>query len=805
MMRHALVCLTLAAVGCGDNIPRDNHGPIAPGISAPLGEPIPSATPEQLATFERGKEVANRRFALGDGLGPVFNVTFCTACHEKPATGGSAGLYRNFALVGQQLDGPFFPSNLVQLFDCGDLETPPAERQQNPPPESVDGALNGVLRIYGYDQNTSRPDPGTLINIAAGRNPIPFFGVGLLAEIPEAEIRKREDPDDEDGDGISGRVNLEMGFVGRFGRKAQTASIEGFIRGPLFNHLGVTSDPLTDEQRSRLPVDSSEDALARQAMMWLGDSLAERAQAAAPGTPNCDLDDIPDPEMSPDDLFDLISFSMLLAAPRLEPLDDETRRGLQLFDKAGCDRCHAPRLESPRGPLPVYSDLLLHDMGPDLADFIVQSEASGSEFRTQPLWGIAAVGPYLHDGRAGTIEEAILLHGGEARASRDRFDAYDVDQRAAVVEFLLSLGGRDQASGGLIPPSSAAPADGDYGGPMAGINGTDRRAFEAGRLAFDREFRFADGVGAPRFNGDSCRACHFEPAIGGAGPRGVNVMRHGILDGGTFTAPEVGTILHRVSSEVTTVNFPEDGITVFEHRQTPSLLGLGLLDALPDSAITANADPDDGDNNGISGRVSMTSDGRVGRFGWKAQVPSLAEFTRDAAGAELGMTMEAQAGLTFGAETDGDAVADPELDLETAGQILEFMQLLAPPPRRAPADPTAAAQGEGLFATVGCDGCHIPALQGADGPVQAYTDMLLHEILPAGSDGIEDTAASVLEFRTAPLWGISTTAPYMHSGEADTLDEAIRLHDGEAAAIRDAYIALTADERAALVAFLETL
>lgn len=801
----AFVTMTTVAAGCSDPA-RTSHGPIAENISGPLGTPSPSATAEQLATFERGREVALRRFNLDDGLGPVFNVTFCASCHEKPTTGGSAGTYRNFSLAGRVVDGAFFPANAVPLFDCGDLETPPDERDRNPPPECVSGAVNGVVRIYGYDENgaiTARPDPESELDAIAGRNPIPFFGVGLLAELDEEEILSRADPDDDDGDGISGRPNYDGGFVGRFGRKSQTVSIEGFIRGPLFNHLGVTSDPLTDEQRSRLPVDSSADG-AQAALIQLGSMLADRAQAAAPGTPNCDLDDAQDPELAPEDLFDLVSFSMLLAAPQIEPLDEQRVRGLQRFDEAGCDGCHTPRINSPRGPLPVYSDLLLHDMGPELADGIFMGEASGSEFRTHPLWGISATGPYLHDGRATTLEEAILAHGGEGQASRDRFAAFDAGQQADLIEFLLSLGGRDQRSEGLIPPGEGAPPAGEFGGPVPGLDADQLAAFDAARLVFDREFGFSEGVGGPRFNGDSCRACHFEPVVGGAGPRGVNVMRHGIENtSGDFVAPAVGTILHRVTSLIGMAVLPQEAANIFEHRQTPPLFGLGLVDDIPEAVIMANADPNDVDGDGVSGRVSMTDGGRVGRFGWKAQVPSLAEFTRDAAAAELGMTMAPQDGLTFGRIQDNDDVPDPELSLDDADAILLFMKLLAPPPRR-PGGPDAAA-GEALFAGIGCARCHTPALDGADGPVELYSDLLLHEILPPDAMGIEDTSANMREMRTAPLWGLSASAPYLHSGAADTVDQAIRMHDGEAAAIRDAYIGATDDERAAVLEFLATL
>ena len=200
----------------------------------------------------------------------------------------------------------------------------------------------------------------------------------------------------------------------------------------------------------------------------------------------------------------------------------------------------------PRGALPVYSDLLLHDMGPDLADGIEQGEASGSEFRTQPLWGIAAVGPYLHDGRAETLKDAILAHGGEGQKSRDRAAQLTESQWKDLETFLLSLGGRTQRSPGLIPPNTPIADVGAYGGPRRELNEQERGRFLAGRTAFDTEFGHQSGLGAPRFNGDSCRACHFEPAAGGAGPRGVNVMRHGFLDAkGGFIPPSVGTILHK--------------------------------------------------------------------------------------------------------------------------------------------------------------------------------------------------------------------------------------------------------------------
>lgn len=794
-----ITCLALAALaGCmdvsmdGNSNGNDNSdgqlegdGPVAEDVSAKLGEPVPYATAEQLDTFERGREVALKRFDHAGGLGPAFNVTFCASCHERPVIGGSAALYRNFQLSGRVTDDGAF---LVG---------------------ESSGPAGGVLRVFSFDPfDPFRPLVPVTSTVFAQRNAIPFFGVGLIAELSEQEILIRADPQDINGDGISGRPNFDRGFVGRFGRKAQTVSIEGFIRGPLKNHLGVTTDPLTDQQRRDLPVDSS--ATAKTG--------AKILQAAAEDAPNSDADAAPDPEMTGQELFDLVTFSMLLAAPQVEPPSAETEPGRLLFRQAGCDDCHAPRLNGPRGPLPIYSDLLLHEMGDELADGIFQGEATGSEFRTQPLWGLAAVGPYLHDGRADTISAAILAHGGEAQSARDAFaDMTDAEQ-ADVVTFLMSLGGRDQHSTGLLPPGAAVPDVGEYGGPVRDLTDAEAARFARGRELYDHDFGHEAGVGGltgddevPRFNGDSCRACHFDPVLGGGGPRGVNVMRHARIDTeGNYSNPTttVNTILHKQSRVPFGPVLPTSEINFFEPRQTPHTFGLGLIDAISEDDILANADPDDVNSDGISGRANvLPGDGRIGRFGWKADVPSVAEFVRDAMAAEIGLTVEAQDGLTFGITEDGDDIGDPELTAVQADDLAFFISTLAGPPRQIVTgdDADQVAAGEVIFDAIGCTMCHMPSLPSSLGDVPLFSDLLLHEIMPADSGGIESGDATVTEFRTAPLWGLSQTAPYFHNGEADTIDEAVRMHQGEAANIRQLYENLTDEQRAQVLAFLNSL
>ena len=190
--------LTGTLTGC------PNPPPTVPeNIFADLGDVAPYANAVQMDTFTRGHEVALHRYSAEDGLGPHFNLAFCGGCHERPVLGGSAGRYRDFLIVQQRL----------------------ADGSQSPV------GVNGIQPQF--DLATLHRSDATGANVISVRNPIPFFGIGVLAELPESSILANEDPDDRNHDGISGRANYDRGFVGRFGRKAQTVSIEGFIRGPL--------------------------------------------------------------------------------------------------------------------------------------------------------------------------------------------------------------------------------------------------------------------------------------------------------------------------------------------------------------------------------------------------------------------------------------------------------------------------------------------------------------------------------------------------------------------------------------------
>ncbi|MBX7100304.1 MAG: c-type cytochrome [Myxococcaceae bacterium] len=737
----ALWALVLA--GCGAGAPLSPEPPVAGDVfAAELGGPLPGVSASLAARFERGRELMQRHFAPAEGLGPAFSASACGSCHEKPVLGGAGARYRDvFVRTGPQGQG------LTVAFQP-QFEVGPGARAATP-----SGA------------------------VARARRTGAFFGAGLLAELPARALIANADPRDADGDGVSGAVNFDRGFVGRFGRKAQQASLQGFVRLALSDHLGLTSDPVDDGD---LPGDE------RPAQVRLGDE-----------------DAVADPELPAEDLSALLAFAALLAPPRPAPLDAEARVGFRLFQEIRCAGCHVPALEGPRGPVPAYSDLLLHDLGDELADGVTVLDAQARELRTAPLWGVGLGGPYLHDGRADTVEDAVLAHGGEALGARQAFAALPPALQAALLHFLGTLGGGEAAREGLLPPGAPVPPPLAPGGPLRPLDEVTAARFARGRALFDRDVALSKGLG-PAFNADSCRGCHSAPVLGGAGPDDVDVIRQGTLEAGVgFVASAHGTIAHRHQRGGARPE-PAEGADLFERRQTPPLFGLGLIDGIPESAIVAREDPTDADGDGVRGRARRLRDGRVGRFGWKAQVASLAEFTVDALSNELGLTVsrevQARTSALVGFTADDDGVADPELSAQDVDDLVAFLAALAPLPQ---ADPPAA--GQAAFATLGCATCHVPRLPGRDGtPVLLHSDLLLHDVAPADArlvpDGEVDRA-----FRTPPLWGVGASAPYLHDGRAPDLSQAVLLHDGEALRSRKAFEAAPTDTREALLAYLRSL
>ena len=408
-------------------------------VTAPFGEPIPSLNAQQLAKFEFGRSIFKKRFTREEGLGPHFNASSCMSCHEDPVEGGSSQRYRDFLLVAEtQPDG----STHKVFPDC-------TENNQGTH-DTICCLPSVVLPHYGPKGTIASPVAASVehpeipphADVVARRNAPPIFGVGLFRLVPEIEILLRHDPDDLDGDGISGRVNrieAEDNEIGRFGYKCQTSNIESFNRGALINQMGITSDLLETADASGNPIETPDPDVPKGFLRELFESKTAHAQVATPVDRIVDFDGRFDPEISRSELDALIFFQENLAAPPRGNISQQVRDGEEVFTRIGCADCHVPSLNTPIGMIHPYTDLLIHDMGPELADGVVMADATGSEFRTQPLWGLCEHFPFLHDGRADTVEEAILLHGGEAAASRDAYQALDETDLKALHRFLESL------------------------------------------------------------------------------------------------------------------------------------------------------------------------------------------------------------------------------------------------------------------------------------------------------------------------------------------------------------------------------
>ncbi|HZN98188.1 MAG TPA: di-heme oxidoredictase family protein, partial [Gemmatimonadales bacterium] len=279
----------------------------------------------------------------------------------------------------------------------------------------------------------------------------------------------------------------------------------------------------------------------------------------------------------------------------------------------------------------------------------------------------------------------------------------------------------------------------------------------------------------------------------------------------TFSTASLISLLHRLGVEKEPFPAGASGIGL---RTSAPVFGLGLVDAVADATLLALADADDRNRDGISGRPNLTADGRVGRFGRKATVASLRAFNDGAFRDEMGITSAAvPTEGSFGGYPlvpNSDRVADPEIGEEALDLTDAFVRLLAPV---APLELTKQARdGRNLFAKINCTGCHVPSLKTGNNPVAAlryrevaaYSDLLLHDMGPELADICRPGAAPA-EFRTQPLMGLRLLPHFMHDGRALTVTDAIQAHGGEAARSRDAFGGLSEKEKAAIVAFLNSL
>jgi CxxC motif-containing protein (DUF1111 family) len=368
-------------------------------VSRP-GGPLAGISRADLELFRLGLEDFLEVETTEDGLGPAFNGTSCAVCHNVPTVGGG-GIVAEVRASGRGPDGRPVPllangETLFQLFST------PVHGCQVQIPE---GAV-----------------------IVARRVPIPLFGAGLVEAIPDEVILARADPADEDGDGISGRAAIVRDpatgqqRVGRFGWKAQHATLLAFGADAYRNEMGITNDLFRDEPGAHL--------------------TPEQLRVCDP---------IPDPEDRIDPATRRRGIDNFEAFMRfLAPVDRADRgpaaaEGERLFSAVGCASCHVPAMATgpsaerafDRRSVPLYSDLLLHDVG--TGDHIPQASALAEEIRTPALWGLRFRRPLLHDGSAPTVEEAIRRHGGEGDHVRRAFDSLPRVARDALLAFLRSL------------------------------------------------------------------------------------------------------------------------------------------------------------------------------------------------------------------------------------------------------------------------------------------------------------------------------------------------------------------------------
>lgn len=371
-----------------------------------MGDPLPGLTAEELATFDEGKDAFAEEEGFDDGLGPVFNGVSCGECHVQGGIGGAGFdlIESRVTRIGGMLNGIY-----TDLPECGG---PVLQRRS--------------IKEFRSECPIGPEIVPTEAEYVSRRITTPLFGLGLVEAIPDAQILALADPLDLNHDGISGRVNLVFNpeslelEIGRFGWKNQVSRLHVFAGDAYLNEMGITSPTFPDENLPQgLPFE----------LYW---------------------DPKPDPEEEegdPDDIDLFADFMRFLAPPARRTMTAAVTRGEAVFQQIKCSSCHTPQMMTGKHsvaaiaykPVRLYSDLLLHDMGAALDDGVRQGIAQSNEWRTAPLWGISVRKFLMHDGRAETVKEAIMLHGGEAAAARQGFVSLTAAKRADLLAFVNSL------------------------------------------------------------------------------------------------------------------------------------------------------------------------------------------------------------------------------------------------------------------------------------------------------------------------------------------------------------------------------
>ena len=333
----------------------------------------------------------SRAVGIENGLGPAFNEAACSACHRQPSIGGSA--FRTVLKVGHRArDGTFRAD-----------------------------ATGTLLATKSILDRRCLPDLPPDANVISRRIPTSLFGLGLVDQIPDADIEARADPEDRNRDGVRGRVAYVHDpasgeqRVGRFGWKAEDASLLVSVARAYAREAGVTNRFFPNE---------------------LAVGLSPGAVRVCDGY--SDPEDQPDPVSGLAAIDRLTAFVHKLTPPARGAIGAAERQGESVFNTIGCAACHHPAYQTNAGlQVNAFSDFLLHDIG--TGDGVVEGAAKPAEMRTAPLWGVARRPLLLHDGSAQRLEDAIGVHSREATRARVRFDVLSPADRAALIAFLKSL------------------------------------------------------------------------------------------------------------------------------------------------------------------------------------------------------------------------------------------------------------------------------------------------------------------------------------------------------------------------------
>ncbi len=413
--------------------------------------PMPALSAQDELVFFVGNSFFNQNWVQApastdarDGLGPHFNAKSCSGCHFKDGRGQppaqigqlSEGFLIRLSIPGQTSTGAPMPDPIYggQFQEHGIDQAKPEgqfeiiwEPVHGKYPDGTAYTLRKPqIRFFDLQYGNMHAEVMTSPRVAPQ-----MIGLGLLEAIDEKTILAQADPDDSDQDGISGRANYVWNVIdaqqqlGRFGWKANEPTLLQQISGAFNGDMGITTPYFSDQHIT---------------------SAQKELLALANGG---------DPEMPEADLQKLHLYCATLAVPARRNVDNsQVLRGKQLFLELGCDNCHTQTITTATHPqfavlnqqtIHPYTDLLLHDMGAGLADGRPDFLASGTEWRTPPLWGIGLFQTvnkhtyYLHDGRARNLEEAILWHGGEAATAQQQFMQLSKDDRARLILLLESL------------------------------------------------------------------------------------------------------------------------------------------------------------------------------------------------------------------------------------------------------------------------------------------------------------------------------------------------------------------------------